>query len=156
MVSVKFVAKLNDAELQYWKTAGCSLPAYISQTAVHIIRNSPGLVKTTCLGSHGLIRWWFTFHGSRRQLLHPYMGLKQLSMLLTLPLVLVFVSELHRFQLSPVHRTGSLLFFINLFLFYICSGNTVHSRRRKKERAKLKRNKIAYDPTMQRQILIVF
>ena len=43
-----------------------------------------------------------------------------------------------------------LLFFINLFLFYICSGNTVHSRRRKKERAKLKRNKIAYDPTMQR------
>ena len=69
---------------------------------------------------------------------------------------MVFVSELHRFQLSPVHRTGSLLFFINLFLFYICSGSTVHSKRRKKERAKLKRNKIVYDPTMQRYILIAF
>ena len=63
-------------------------------------------------------------------------------------LVVIILSKRSRMCTAVVFLF--FLFFINLFLFYICSGNTVHSRRRKKERAKLKRNKIAYDPTMQR------
>ena len=41
------------------------------------------------------------------------------------PLVLVFVSELHRFHLSPIHRTASLL--------DICWGKSVHFREKKKK-----------------------